>query len=237
MTQQMRISKMSVRWKTGVWAVVFAPLTFGCACCWVGSSQDPCTLGWHMWVLVLHLCSYFACRLTLILPTGLGIVLAQILLVYSMSNLNDVNYLEWSVLSHNVRGINSSVKWNAIRCSIRDSRCDVICLQETKKDFFDSVYLKTSVLPNLILLLLSPRWGTWEVQLSSGKAQNFQGMLSSKMSMLSQWNLLQIYRPAPGLSQTFMLLVLRKENSISSIGCLIFLCRLTSFGSWLGTLT
>jgi hypothetical protein len=122
--------------------VVFAPLTFGCACLWVGSSQDFWTLGWHMWVLVLHLCSSFACRLTLTLPTGLGIVLAQKLLVYSMSNLNDVNYLEWSVLSHNVRGINSSVKWNTIRCSIRDFGCDVICLQETKKDFFDSVYLK-----------------------------------------------------------------------------------------------
>jgi hypothetical protein len=68
--------------------------------------------------------------------------MAQKLLVYSMSNLNDVNYLEWSVLSHNVRGINSTTKWNAIRCSIRDVGCDVICLQETKKEFFDSAYLK-----------------------------------------------------------------------------------------------
>jgi hypothetical protein len=54
----------------------------------------------------------------------LGIFLAQKLQVYSMSNLNDVNYLEWSVLSHNVRGINSTTKWNGIRCSIRDSGCE-----------------------------------------------------------------------------------------------------------------
>jgi exonuclease III len=59
-----------------------------------------------------------------------------------MSNPNTVNFLEWSVLSHNVRGINSTAKWNAIRCSIRDAGCEVICLQETKKEFFDSAYLK-----------------------------------------------------------------------------------------------
>jgi hypothetical protein len=188
-------------------------------------------------VLVFHFYSSFVGRLTLILRTGLGIVLAQKLLVYSMSNLNDGNYLEWSVLSHNVRGINSSVKWNVIRCSIRDSGCDVICLQETKKDIFDLAYLKNFAPLNLIHLLLFPWWGTREVQSSSGKAQNFQEISSSKMITLSQWNLLQIYRLAPGLSQTFMLLVLRKENSTSSIGCKILLCLLTSFGSWLGTST
>lgn len=59
-----------------------------------------------------------------------------------MSNLNGVNYLEWSVLSHNVRGINSTAKWNSIRCVIRDSGCDAVCLQETKKELFNRVYLK-----------------------------------------------------------------------------------------------
>jgi exonuclease III len=59
-----------------------------------------------------------------------------------MSNPNTVNFLEWSVLSHNVRGINSTAKWNAIRCSIRDAGCEVVCLQETKKEFFASAYLK-----------------------------------------------------------------------------------------------
>jgi hypothetical protein len=45
-----------------------------------------------------------------------------------MNNPNSVICSEWSVLSHNVRGINSSVKWNGIRCTIRESSCDVICL-------------------------------------------------------------------------------------------------------------
>jgi exonuclease III len=59
-----------------------------------------------------------------------------------MNNHNVVIYSEWSILSHNVRGINSSVKWNGIRCAIRESRCDVICLQETKKECFDAADLK-----------------------------------------------------------------------------------------------
>jgi exonuclease III len=59
-----------------------------------------------------------------------------------MNNFNAANYSEWSILSHNIRGINSSVKWNGIRCAIRESSCDVICLQETKKELFDAAYLK-----------------------------------------------------------------------------------------------
>jgi exonuclease III len=59
-----------------------------------------------------------------------------------MNNHNAVIYSEWSILSHNVRGINSNVKWNGIRCAIRESRCDVICLQETKKECFDVAGLK-----------------------------------------------------------------------------------------------
>jgi exonuclease III len=73
---------------------------------------------------------------------GLGLFLAQNLQVYLMNNFNAANYSEWSVLSHNVRGINSSVKWNDIRCAIRESGCEVICLQETKKELIDTVYLK-----------------------------------------------------------------------------------------------
>jgi exonuclease III len=46
------------------------------------------------------------------------------------------------VLSHNVRGINSTAKWNAIRCSIKEAGCEVVCLQETKREFFDLAFLK-----------------------------------------------------------------------------------------------
>jgi hypothetical protein len=89
-----------------------------------------------------------------------------------MNNPNSVICSEWSVLSHNVRGINSSVKWNSIRCTIRESGCHVICLQETKKEFFDAAYLKNFAPMTLIHMLLFLRWGIWVAPLLSGKVQN-----------------------------------------------------------------
>jgi hypothetical protein len=144
MIQLMKISKISNRWKAGGLGSGVGPTNFWV--CMVLYSVHAGLL--DTWLAPVRACFTvlltFSCGLKLALPTGLGIVMSQKLLVYSMSNLNVVNFLEWSVLSHNVRGINSTTKWNAIRCSIRDASCDVICLQETKKEFFDSAYLKNS---------------------------------------------------------------------------------------------
>jgi exonuclease III len=41
----------------------------------------------------------------------------------------------WNVLDWNVRGINSDKKWNSIRDKIVESRCEIVCLQETKESF------------------------------------------------------------------------------------------------------
>jgi exonuclease III len=46
------------------------------------------------------------------------------------------------VLFWNVRGINSQAKWDAIRDKISESACQVVCLQETKRENFDSFYIK-----------------------------------------------------------------------------------------------
>jgi exonuclease III len=89
-----------------------------------------------------------------------------------MNNFNAVNYSEWSVLSHNVRGINSRVKWNDIRCAIRESGCDVICLQETKKKLIDTVYLKNFCPNHFDSFAYVPSVGNSGAQLSSGKVQN-----------------------------------------------------------------
>jgi len=47
----------------------------------------------------------------------------------------------WKVLSWNVRGINSDKKWDAVRDRFVESSCDIICLQETKKDSFDKHFV------------------------------------------------------------------------------------------------
>jgi exonuclease III len=47
----------------------------------------------------------------------------------------------WRVLCWNIRGINAEAKWNAIKSKINESACDIVCLQETKREFFDNNYV------------------------------------------------------------------------------------------------
>lgn len=46
------------------------------------------------------------------------------------------------ILVWNIRGINSQEKWDAIRAKNNESACNIICLQETKRETFDLSYLK-----------------------------------------------------------------------------------------------
>lgn len=48
----------------------------------------------------------------------------------------------WNILTWNVRGINSSWKWNPVKNKICQAACDIVCLQETKKDSFDSAFIR-----------------------------------------------------------------------------------------------
>jgi len=56
--------------------------------------------------------------------------------------MNQNSVRSWKVLSWNVKGVNSSWKWDAIRNKILLSECDVVCLQETKKTEFDIPFLR-----------------------------------------------------------------------------------------------
>lgn len=49
---------------------------------------------------------------------------------------------QWNVVCWNIRGINSHKKWNAIRSKIQESNCDIVYLQETKREFFDAAYIQ-----------------------------------------------------------------------------------------------
>jgi exonuclease III len=59
-----------------------------------------------------------------------------------MDNHNRSNNRQWRILCWNVRGINSQPKLTAIRSKISEKSCDIICLQETKKEFFDQSFVK-----------------------------------------------------------------------------------------------
>ena len=47
----------------------------------------------------------------------------------------------WNILNWNVRGLNSSDKWLAIRKKVEESAAGILCLQETKRENFDLAYI------------------------------------------------------------------------------------------------
>ena len=47
-----------------------------------------------------------------------------------------------NILCWNIRGINDSRRWDAVRNKIEESSCSIICLQETKKESFDSAFIR-----------------------------------------------------------------------------------------------
>jgi hypothetical protein len=56
-------------------------------------------------------------------------------------------YRHWNILDWNIRGINSQDRWddlaNKINANkINESNCNILCLQETKREIFDSSYIR-----------------------------------------------------------------------------------------------
>lgn len=54
----------------------------------------------------------------------------------------------WKVLNWNVRGLNSDKKWNSIRDKIVESKSEIVCLQETKRDNFDANFISNICPPD-----------------------------------------------------------------------------------------
>ena len=59
------------------------------------------------------------------------------------------NNRNWNILNWNIRGMNSEDKWLALRQKIDESDCNILCLQETKRENFDAAYIK-NFCPNRI---------------------------------------------------------------------------------------
>ena len=47
----------------------------------------------------------------------------------------------WIILNWNITWINSHERWDAIRLKVDESNCNIICFQETKREFFDHSYI------------------------------------------------------------------------------------------------
>jgi exonuclease III len=59
----------------------------------------------------------------------------------SIDTQQRINTREICVLCHNIRGINSDIKWNSVQNNIQETKTDIVCLQETKRSVFDLSYL------------------------------------------------------------------------------------------------
>jgi hypothetical protein len=67
------------------------------------------------------------------------------------------NNRQMKILFWNVRGINSQEKWDAIRDKISESACQILCIQETKREIVLIIFTsKNSVQETLIPLLSLP---------------------------------------------------------------------------------
>jgi exonuclease III len=77
----------------------------------------------------------------------------------SLTGLTMNNTRQFNILVWNIRGINSQAKWDAIRAKIAESSCQVLCLQETKRELFDSLYLKKFCPKHLNCFAFSPSVG------------------------------------------------------------------------------
>jgi len=48
----------------------------------------------------------------------------------------------WNILCWNIRGINAMAKCDAVRNKIEESSCSIVCLPETKREHFDTAFIR-----------------------------------------------------------------------------------------------
>jgi exonuclease III len=97
----------------------------------------------------------FGCKPSEVSLTPLGGQAASLFFPWSsMNNSRQFNVLVW-----NIRGLNSQAKWDAIRTKIDESSCQILCLQETKRESFNNLYLKKFCPKHLNCFAFSPSIG------------------------------------------------------------------------------
>lgn len=129
-------------------------------------------------------------------------------------NSSPQKFWDWKVLCWNVRGLNADTKWNSVRDKIFESACDVICLQETKKNFFDENFIKNFCPPVFDAFHFLPSVGASGGIIIIWKSSLLDGTLASRMSFPSQCPLLLNSQMTNGYSLTFMvhLYMIEKES-------------------------
>jgi exonuclease III len=133
-----------------------------------------------------------------------------------MDTHNRQNSREYKILYHNIRGLNSEAKWHAIRNKIQEIGCDIVCLQETKRESFDLNYIKKFCPRAFDSFSFIPSVGTFGGTIIIWKSSKLEGELLMEnefaqsvefMSKLNgqKWILTNIYAPCtPEGKMTFL---------------------------------
>jgi hypothetical protein len=112
--------------------------------------------------------------------------------------------MEGSLLE--VRGLNAKEKWDSLRDKINECQCDIIGLQETKRDNFDSQYIKKFYPASFDTFEFLPSVGASGGVLTAWKSSHFNGSLAfsnefgisvqlKSVHGISEWILTNIYGP------------------------------------------
>jgi exonuclease III len=112
----------------------------------------------------------------------------------------------WKILNWNVRGINSDKKWNSIRDKILESGCEIVCIQETKREAFELNFIRKFCPPDFNSFQYLPSVGASRGILVAWKGHLFSGQLAFSNEFAisvdftakqnnEQWILTTVYAP------------------------------------------
>jgi exonuclease III len=135
-------------------------------------------------------------------------------------------------LCWNIHGVNSEKKWNAIYDRIKDCHCDVICLQETKRENFDDQYLRKICPPSFDKFVFLPSVGPSGGSIIIWKSMLFQGTLVFQNSYTisveffslhenAHWILTNVYAPCTHPEKREFIQWFRNINMPDSVDWLI----------------
>ena len=81
------------------------------------------------------------------------------------------------ILIWNIKGINSQEKWDAIRDKINEIACQIIYLQETKRESFDTFYIKIFCPRSFDKFVFSPSIGASGRFLTAWNSSIYDGIV------------------------------------------------------------
>jgi exonuclease III len=129
----------------------------------------------------------------------------------------------WNISCWNVRGINAAEKWPLIRNKIEENNCEIFCFQETKKEYFDSAFIRNFAPRRFDKFIYAPSTGAsggilvcWNGSLFDGSVVDIQSFaISVSFSSrhdLNVWNLVNVYGPCTEPARSKFVLWMKNLN-------------------------